>query len=169
MAACRLNRAARVLAGLATMVALVATAHAQVFDAVVTRVSDGDSVRVQPVDGGPPRVLRLLGMDAPETCQRHGPQAREALAGQVQGQRVRVHATTLDRYQRLLARLETAQEPDVGAWMVVHGHAWSYRWRDNPGPYAQEQAEARQAHRGLWAGATPQEPRAFRREHGPCH
>lgn len=143
--------------------------RAEEFNAVVTRVSDGDSVWVRPTHGGPPRVLRLEGMDAPERCQAYGPQARAALARQVLWRPVRVQASSRDRYQRLLARLGTQDTPDVNAWMVNQGHAWSYRLRGDPGPYTQEEAQARRARRGLWAGAAPQEPRAFRREHGPCH
>lgn len=144
-------------------------ACAESFDAVVIRVTDGDSVQVQPADGGPPRVLRLVGMDAPERCQAYGAQATHALARQVLGHPVRVQATSRDRYRRLLARLGTAEIPDVNGWMVTQGHAWSYRMGDDPGPYAREEAQARHARRGLWALAAPQEPRAFRREHGPCH
>ena len=112
----------------------VGAARSESFDAIVTRVSDGDSVRVRPVDGGPPRVLRLLGMDAPERCQAYGPQARSALSRQVLWRPVRVQATTRDRYQRLLARLETDDTPDVNGWMVAQGHAWSYRLGGEPEP-----------------------------------
>ncbi len=174
MASRRVCRFARLLAGGAWTALLAAgllpagAALAEDFDAVVTRVSDGDSVWVQPADGGPARVLRLRGMDAPERCQAHGPQARTALARLVLGQPVRVQASSRDRYQRLLARLETQEVPDVGAWMVAQGHAWSYRLRDEPGPYVREEQRARQARRGLWAQPAPQEPRAFRRVQGPC-
>jgi endonuclease YncB( thermonuclease family) len=144
-------------------------ARAEDFDAIVTRVSDGDSVRVRPLDGGPPRVLRLVGMDAPERCQAYGAQARAALARQVLWRPVRVEAGARDRYQRELARLGTPDIPDLNAWMVAQGHAWSYRLREDPGPYARQEALARQEGRGLWAQPSPQEPRAFRRLHGPCH
>lgn len=160
----------RGLARIACLLALLAAGavRAEEFDAIVTRVSDGDSVWVRPADGGTPRVLRLLGIDAPERCQAYGPQARDALARQVLGQPVRVHATGPDRYQRLLARLGTQAVPDVNGWMVLQGHAWSYRLRDASGPYDGEEGQAREARRGLWARSAPQEPRAFRRAHGPC-
>ncbi len=162
------RRLACLVTSLGALLASASAACASTFEATVIRVSDGDSVWVQPADGSPPRVLRLLGIDAPETCQAHGRQARAALAQRALGQPVRVQATSLDRYHRLLARLATQDEPDLGAWMVAQGHAWSYRLREDPGPYVQEEAQARQARRGLWAGPSPQEPRAFRREHGPC-
>ena len=40
------------------------------------RVVDGDSLWVRP-PGRAPLRLRLSGVDAPEVCQRHGPQARD--------------------------------------------------------------------------------------------
>ncbi len=148
--------------------AMAGAARAEDFEAIVTSVSDGDSVRVRPADGGPQRVLRLVGTDAPERCQAHGAQARAALARQVLWRPVRVQVTARDRYRRELARLGTQDIPDVNAWMVAQGHAWSYRLRGDPGPYARQEALARQARRGLWAHPSPQEPRAFRRTQGPC-
>ncbi len=172
MASRQCMRAAALLSWLAqAAIGLALTAgmaRAEDFDAIVTRVSDGDSVRVRPVDGGPPRVLRLVGLDAPERCQAYGAQARAALARQVLWRPVRVQVHARDRYRRELARVGTQDIPDMNAWMVAQGHAWSYRLRDAPGPYAGEEAQARQAQRGLWALPSPQEPRAFRRAHGPC-
>lgn len=46
---------------------------------VVTHVSDGDTVWVEPTQGGEAQKIRLLGIDAPEICQAWGPQARDAL------------------------------------------------------------------------------------------
>lgn len=134
----------------------------------VVRVSDGDTLWVQPAGGGKPRKIRLRGMDAPESCQPHGQVAKAALAARVLHQPVRVSGRARDDYQRLLARVSTAHDPDIGAWMVAQGHAWSYRQRGSSGPYAQQELAARSAGRGLWAQHGAVEPRAFRRRHGPC-
>lgn len=159
------------LATLATLAALGFGGSVQAkgeFRGVVIRVSDGDSVWVKPHGGGKRRVVRLLGLDAPEICQAHGPQARAALAQRVLNQPVTVRVAGRDKYRRTLARLGTRAQPDVGAWLVSQGHAWSWRERSDAGPYAVQQARARGARRGLWALPAAQEPRAFRREHGPC-
>ena len=136
------------------------------FRATVTRVSDGDTLWVRRASGGRPVAVRLAGIDAPELCQPHGLQAQQALQARAQRQSVVVRVQGRDDYQRLLARVQL-DEQDLGSWLVSTGHAWSYRWRQDPGPYAQQQALARQARRGLWADAAV-EPRRFRREHGPC-
>jgi len=143
------------------------------FSGVVTRVSDGDTVWVQPdaMDDGALRrkrvKVRLVGLDAPERCQAHGPEAGAALASRVQGRQVTVRRRATDDYGRALGTLWLGDE-DVGAWLVREGHAWSARWRGGAGPYASEEGAARAARRGLFAAQAPFEPREFRRSHGPC-
>lgn len=137
------------------------------YEGTVSHVSDGDSLWVRPLHGGPAQELRLEGIDAPELCQAGGPQAREALARLVLQQRVRVRVRAHDDYGRGLARIDW-QGQDLAARMVRSGHAWSYRYRHDPGPYAQDERLARQARRGLWSQGAPMEPRVFRKSHGPC-
>lgn len=134
--------------------------------AVVLRVVDGDSLWVRP-PGGAPLRLRVSGVDAPEVCQRHGRESRDALAMRLQGQKVRVTLQHKDTYDRWLARVD-GPDGDVGAWLVGQGHAWSMRWHNNPGPYAVQEGAARKARRGLFGESRPELPRDFRRRHGPC-
>lgn len=117
--------------------ALPATAAAARFEAFVSRVSDGDTVWVRPLDGGPPQQVRIAGIDAPELCQPFGEEARGALAARILRKRVTVDTSGHDDWRRLLGRIEHAQQ-DVGGWMVGQGYAWSYRFRGDPGPYARE-------------------------------
>jgi micrococcal nuclease len=143
-------------------------AQAERFVAVVTHVTDGDTlwVREEGRDRKPVK-LRLQGIDAPERCQAGGAEATAALTARVLHQRVEVDARATDDYQRRLVVLRQGGE-DVGAWMVEQGHAWSYRHRRARGPYAAEEAEARHARRGLFADPQALEPRVFRKRHGPC-
>ncbi len=135
--------------------------------AQVTAVSDGDSIWVRVNGRSPPQRVRLRGIDAPEACQPHGPAARDALRSQVLGRTVLLHGRGSDDYGRLLRQVATDGQPDVNAWMVAQGHAWSYGGR-GAGPYAAQQARARAAGRGLWGRADAMEPRAFRKLHGRC-
>lgn len=134
----------------------------------VTHVTDGDTLWVRPAGSGPPRQIRLDGMDAPEICQLHGEASRAVLVARVLGQQVQVQVRRSDDYGRLLARV-TLRGQDVGAWMVSQGQAWSYRYRRNAGPYAAQEAQARSHRRGLFADARPEPPRDFRKRHGSCH
>jgi micrococcal nuclease len=135
---------------------------------VVTHVSDGDTVWVQPMQGGEAQKIRVLGIDAPEICQAWGPQARDALQSLVQDQTVEVQGRHRDTYGRLLAQL-TRQGHDVGAWMVLQGHAWSYRYKRQAGLYDALQIQAQSHRQGLFADGRAVPPRAFRKRFGSCH
>ncbi len=137
------------------------------YEARVTRVFDGDTLWVKPIAGGRYRKLRLDGLDAPEICQEGGTAARDALAARVLGRVVTVHERSRDNHGRALVRLNH-EGADVGALLVVQGHAWSYRWRHSEGVYAAQEAQARAERRGLFSRADAEVPRAFRQRHGPC-
>ena len=171
-----------------------------IWQGVVTFVSDGDSVMVRPASGGAPMKIRINGVDAPEICQAYGPESRLALQSRVMGRTVTLDGQRRDDYGRVLARIYVSEgngaspgkagkftdADDVGQWMVQQGHAWSYRFRRDAGPYAAEELQARAARRGLFAGMRPGkpgppgqlgqlgqspqivEPRDFRKRHGPC-
>ena len=141
-------------------------AAARSLEGVVRHVTDGDTLWVQPA-AGPAVQIRIVGIDAPEICQAFGTQARDALSGRVLHQPVLVATRARDIYHRTVGRV-SLQGQDVGAWLVASGYAWSPGFRHRAGPYAAEEAQARQAHRGLWADAAL-EPRLFRKRHGSCH
>lgn len=145
---------------------LVAAAELRL--ATVTRVSDGDTLWVRMDDGGARRKLRLIGIDAPELCQAHGAEARDALAGLVLGRQIAIESRYDDDYGRALAHV-TQDGRDVARWLVAQGHAWSPGFRWHRGRYAGEQREAQAARAGLWAQQDPpMPPRDFRASHGPC-
>lgn len=149
------------------MAALPFCALAGTLAGTVTHVTDGDSIWVRPAQGGAPLELRLRHVDAPERCQAHGAAARDALAARVLRQPVRVQTHGHDDYGRTLATV-WYRGADVGAWLVLHGHAWSDDGPRGRGPYAMQQQRARQARRGLWQDARPLPPRQFRQAHGRC-
>lgn len=164
-----MNRGCRVLAlWLSLALPVFAQASKTTWAGTVTHVSDGDSLWVRPQQGGAPRSVRIDGIDAPELCQSHGEAAREALAARVLGQVVQVRVRRHDDHGRALARVSLRGE-DVGAWLVRAGHAWSYRYRTQTGPYARQEARARVQGRGLFHQGHAEPPRDFRRRHGPCH
>ena len=140
----------------------------ETFVGQISYVTDGDTLWVQAQAGGPPRKLRLDGIDAPEICQTGGVSSRQALARRVLHKQVQVTLRRYDNYGRGLARIEF-EGADLGAQLVRSGQAWSYRWHRDLGPYAAEEAFARQARLGLFAVNQAESPRDFRKRHGPCH
>lgn len=124
------------------------------------RAVDGDSIRLDDLD------IRLSGLDAPElrqTCERAGQNwtcgaaARNALAARLGRGAMTCKSQGLDRYGRTLAVCSVEGE-EINAALVREGMAVSY------GAYEREEAEARNARRGVWAGkfVPPQE---WRRQH----
>ena len=140
----------------------------QAFFGTVTIVTDGDTLWVAPAQGGAVRKLRIDGLDAPEICQAGGETARAVLMDAALHKRVWVEVRRLDIYGRGLAKVWLDRN-DLGAYLVSQGQAWSYRGRGSAGPYAAQEALARQARRGVFALSRPENPQKFRQRHGTCH
>ncbi len=137
------------------------------FTAVVTHVTDGDTMWVQSDRGGAAIDVRIQGIDAPEICQDYGKAAQSALASRVLHHTVSVSSKARDRYGRMIAKVSD-QGQDLGAWLVSSGHAWSNHYRQSLGAYGAQETAARQARMGLWASGSPVEPKMFRKRM-KCH
>ncbi len=141
-------------------------------------VVDGDTIEIRG------ESIRLWGIDAPEgaqTCERAGQtypcgqEAANALDGWLRVSTVYcTPQDSPDQYGRIVARCSaqitvehlTNTIPDLSAEMVRRGHALDYR-QYSGGAFAAEEAEARQAGSGMWAGEfTP--PWAWRRQQRPA-
>jgi len=130
---------------------------------------DGDTVVLVPAGEREPVRLRILGVDAPESCQPGGERSRDALIRLVMRKTVRLERHGQDTYGRQLGKL-WLDEQDVGAELVRAGWAWAYSHRTGRGPYAALQREAQKDKRGLFAaGETAMSPALFRQFHGSCH
>ncbi len=120
------------------------------FDAHVTQVLDGDSLIVRRMADGAAMELRLSGIDAPESAQPWGPEARRALAALTLGRQVRVAVRARDRYRRHVADV-WVDGRHVNHALVAAGHAWVFdRYGPDPALRAAK-AAARAARRGLWS------------------
>ena len=135
----------------AALLTLPASAVAQdnpVLVGTVFKVTDGDTIKVQ-LSSGPINV-RFDSIDAPESNQPHGAQAKAALAKLVNGQRVQLDVVTQDRYERVVAVVYVG-DLNVNEQMVKNGHAWAYREYLKDKNYCRWEDQARQQKRGLWA------------------
>lgn len=160
---------ARNVRALALVAALVlpAQAAAQLWQARVQYVVDGDTLFVTPAAGGRRVKLRLRGMDAPESCQPGGEAARRVLRALAQGEQVQVRVLARDRYGRSVADVWRASDGvNLAERMVSEGWAWSDARKDSP--YAMQQVAAQVARRGVFAQAGALRPAEFRRRHGSC-
>jgi len=137
------------------------------FHAVVTHVTDGDTMWVSTGNGEQATDIRIQGIDAPEICQDYGRTAQAALSHRVLHQTVSVTSKARDKYGRMVAKVSVGGE-DLGAWLVANGHAWSNHYRQSLGTYGAQEMAARQAGRGLWGSGSPIEPKVFRKK-TKCH
>jgi endonuclease YncB( thermonuclease family) len=140
---------------LAVIAFLLAPAVALATDVTgVPKIREGDSVAI-----GTTRI-RLSGIDAPSldqlcfdakgqrwTC---GVAARDALAGHVGSKNWTCHSGNADRYGRLVSKCEVEGE-DIQKWLVQNG--WALALPRSHHAYDSDEAAAREAKAGLWAGA----------------
>lgn len=139
---------------------LAAPALAWQCEGRVQRVHDGDTVSLRCERGL--LKIRVANIDAPELQQTHGEEAKRALEKLTHQRPIRIDALAVDRYQRVVARLEDSGR-DLGLLLVEQGHAWCGRRPDTR--CRDVQSAAQEARRGLWKEPQPQPPWQWRREH----
>jgi endonuclease YncB( thermonuclease family) len=127
------------------------------FTAKVVGVSDGDTPTVLTAERRQVKV-RLHGIDAPETGQDYGSQAKQAASELAFGKQVKVREVDKDRYGRTVAEVTLPDGHSLNHEMVRGGMAWWYReYAPADRDLAALEAEAKDTKRGLWAkaGAVP--------------
>jgi endonuclease YncB( thermonuclease family) len=127
----------------------------------VVGIKDGDTLRV--LHDGRPQVIRLHGIDAPETGQAFGTRARQFAAGLAFGKTVSVSIRGLDRYGRTIGEVTLPDGRNLNEELVRAGYAWWFSRYSADYRLATLEAQARSGHRGLWADLDPVPPWEWRR------
>ena len=147
---------------------LCLAAPAWAFESRTKSVHDGDSINVTNADGVQVNI-RLYGLDAPETRQAFGYQAKKLLVRLVAHKTISIEGVDTDRYGRTVVLVRLADGTLVNEEMVRAGLAWVYDQyclrEDLCATLRQAQAEARSAGRGLWAESSPTPPWEWRKSH----
>ena len=134
---------------------------------LVIAVSDGDTLTARCGAAHAPLQLkvRIAAIDAPESRQAFGPQARKNLVQLCLRQRARIQVLEKDRYGRNVANVRCG-DTDVASAQVRAGLAWVYT------PYARQhphllplQRQARASHMGLWSQRRPLAPWTYRQRY----
>ena len=134
---------------------------------LVIAVSDGDTLTARCGAAHAPLQLkvRIAAIDAPESRQAFGPQARKNLVQLCLRQRARIQLLEKDRYGRNVANVRCG-DTDVASAQVRAGLAWIYT------PYARQhphllplQRQARASHMGLWSQRRPLAPWTYRQRY----
>lgn len=152
-----------------SVLAAVAPAGANsVVPVEVKRVVDGDTIEV--LLSGKREKVRLLSVDAPESDQEFGKEARNALREFAEGKTgVLRLANNRDQYNRLLGSL-AIEGQDAGLYLIENGYAWFFKayggsvpqeWRT---AYEMAQANAKYESYGLWTAVGPVPPWVWRKQ-----
>lgn len=151
------------------VLALVAlTSNAAELRGRVIGVADGDTVTVLD-DAREQHKVRLSGIDAPERGQAFGDASKRNLSALAFNQTVTVEWHKRDRYGRLVGVVRVQpSDQDVGLAQVRAGMAWHYttyageQLTSDRKLYVDAEAQARDAHAGLWRDASPIAPWQYR-------
>jgi micrococcal nuclease len=141
------------------------SAHAATYPARVVAITDGNTLKA--VHEGREIVVRLRWIDSPETGQRYGSQAKQALGAMVGGQLVTVRDFGSDAHGRRLADVVLPDGRNVNRELVRLGWAWWFRKYSRDVTLGTLEADARAARRGLWADAHPVPPWEWRASQAP--
>ena len=144
----------------------VLAAPAAPVQGMVTAVPSGDTVMLTLADQRQVSV-RLRDIDAPESCQPWGEEARAALSTLALTKVATLQAGARDGQGRTVGNL-MLDDLNVSRFLVENGHAWSVRTRWDQGPLVKQEKMARALTRGLHATPGAVQPKEFRRLHGRC-
>jgi endonuclease YncB( thermonuclease family) len=137
--------------------------YAEQFTGKVVGISDGDTISV--LREGKAVKVRLYGVDAPEKAQAFGTKARQFTATLAFQKDVTIIIHATDRYGRIVGEVLLPDGRNLSQELVREGMAWWYKpYAAKDTTLAQLEAEARAAHRGLWADAAPIPPWEWRKE-----
>jgi endonuclease YncB( thermonuclease family) len=147
-----------------------ANAAEEDFTGVVTRVFDGDSFLVRPLNSRANARdidVRLMDIDAPEKDQPYADTARGALVRLIEGRRVFVDVIEKDQYGRKIARVYRVPDRLELAPALVHdGHVWVNRKYADDRSLIELEDKAKSQRAGLWSLPSAQRvpPWEFRRK-----
>ncbi len=116
---------------------------------IAVKVSDGDTFTCK---GTYQRLIqvRLADIDAPESGQAYGNQARKKLNSLIYKKTVRLTNERQDKYGRVVATVFSGSL-NVNLAMIEQGYAWHYERYSNNAEYAAAMQQAQAKKRGLWA------------------
>jgi endonuclease YncB( thermonuclease family) len=128
----------------------------------VSYVSDGDTLHLKTSTGK--YKIRFFGVDAPESTQEYGLEAKSFVLDRVLRKQVKIEVTDTDRYGRKIGKIYYGNGKYLNEELVRTGNAWWYRYYAK-GEIALKRAEkyAKANKRGLWSQTNPVAPWEYRK------
>ena len=116
---------------------------------LAVKVVDGDTFSCRLHNQNIVKV-RLADIDAPESSQAYGNQAKKALNKLIYRQPVLLKNERKDKYGRTVATVYLGNT-NINLAMIKQGYAWHYERYSNNRQYANAMRVAQQQKKGLWA------------------
>lgn len=138
----------------------------QKIEGKVVGVSDGDTVTVLDSSNNQHKI-RLQGIDAPESGQAFGQNAKESLSNLIFGKTVSVLIYKKDKYGRSVGTIYIDGE-DINLRQIKNGVAWHYKkYAGEQTPtdrqiYTKAEEQVRKERKGLWSETNPVAPWDYR-------
>jgi micrococcal nuclease len=128
----------------------------------VIKIVDGDTFDMLTKEKNTLRI-RMNGIDCPERKQDFYQSAKNALAGYIFNNEVKLAITGRDRNKRIIATVYCNGE-NINLSMIQNGYAWHYKKYSTDTVYAKAEQQARLARKGLWRMDHPIAPWDFRKK-----
>ena len=131
----------------------------------VVQVHDGDTITVEPAEGGDRIRIRLYGIDCPEKNQPFGSLATTYVRKAVLYKPVDLEIKSKDRYRRTVAVVTLAHGVTLQELLLNMGLAWVYpQYCKDCKFWVGVQNEAQKNRRGLWQDDDPVPPWTWRKQ-----
>ncbi len=144
-----------------------AEGHAVVLSGNVIDVTEGDTLSLES-SVGPLIKVRLKEVDAPQSGQTFGRQARQWVEEQALGKRVSIEYDSVDRYGRAIGVATLPDGRNLNKELLRLGYAWHYRVHFPVDESLRElEYRAWGKKSGLWVDPSAVPPWEFRREAAP--
>lgn len=144
----------------------IAHSAEQLFNGVVSKVHDGDSIHLLTSEG---RIkIRLSGIDTPELKQAFGIEARDALRSWIMNREASARCHKIDRYKRHVC-VVLLDDQDINLRMVESGLAWHFKKyqgeqsEEDRKSYSVAEDVAKRLEVGLWRDSDAIPPWEFRK------
>ena len=131
------------------------------FEAIVTAVTDGDTVKIEYQNKT--IKVRLAGIDTPELKQEFGQESKKAQEDKVPNKTVYIDGDKKDRYGRLIADIKIGSRW-INKELVEEGYAWHYKQYSKDQELTEAEANAKKEAKGLWISHNPMPPWEYRRK-----
>ena len=137
------------------------------YKGTVVKVVDGDTLAVASSKGV--TKIRLAWVDAPESNQTYGQEAKHVLSNYVLNKEIEIFEIGTDKNGYHIAEIVTPEDGIINIRLLQDGSAWVYTPLTDKFKLTehlkQSEARARLAGAGLWSQPNPVEPLAWRKTH----